>query len=108
MRLIAYFSLLAAALICSLIHVVMRSKAEASPGKIVLETFFLSFAIIGASSLWWILTAPSEMSRAFGVLGNGVFLGGTTLACMHLAFYFNRHRELSPKAKNSHERHSSS
>ncbi len=101
MRLIEYISFLAAALICSLVHVVRQSKAETSPGQIVLQTFFLGFAIIGSSSLWWIFTERNEISRAFGILFNGVFLGIVTEISIHLAFYINRHREkISQRAKD--------
>lgn len=104
MRLIAYISFLAAALICSVVHVLKQSKTENSPGQTVLQTFFMSFAIIGVSSLWVIFTEENEISRAFGLLINGAMLGILTEISMKLAFYINRHREnISQSVKNSEE-----
>lgn len=100
---VIYISFLFSALVCSLVHVVKRSKQETSPGEIVLHAFFVCFTFIGISSVWWIFTVKSEMTQAFGVLFNGLFLGVVTFLCMRLAFYLSRHRDADSKTGNSHE-----
>ncbi|CEG27367.1 hypothetical protein [Bacillus sp. B-jedd] len=103
MRTVIYFSFLISALVCSLVHVVKQSRLETSPGEIVLHAFFVCFTFIGISSVWWILAVKNEMSQAFGVLFNGLFLGAVTLLCMRLTFYLNRHRDAKTNTGNSHE-----
>jgi len=105
MRMVIYVSFLVSGLICSLVHVIKRSKLEASPGESVLQAFFVCFTFIAISSIWWLSSAKSELSQALGVLFNGLFLGVVTHSCMRLAFYLNRHRDAEIKTGNSHEEH---